>query len=138
LTCTTQVGFHLALRTRESYTDLLPDIGPELDTELSEEYFAEHPPDDGVVYSKIRMYQGFQGIADPFLEQRWLAVLGYYSKRKRDNLKKIIDDPDYRAAFDIQLYIPGLSHGMELGVIHKISTMRFDDVGLPPYFSNRR
>ncbi|KAB5549386.1 hypothetical protein GE09DRAFT_966245, partial [Coniochaeta sp. 2T2.1] len=100
------------------------NIGPDLDIELSEEYSAEKIPDDGVVYCKIRKYQGYRGIADSFLERRWWALIEYYSKRKKDNMKKILDDPDYREAFDIQLEIPALGDGMQLGVIHKLFTMK--------------
>lgn len=108
-----------------------------MDIELSEEYSAEKIPDDGVVYCKIRKYQGYRGIADSFLERRWWALIEYYSKRKKDNMKKILDDPDYREAFDIQLEIPALGDGMQLGVIHKLFTMKCHEVShdRPPFKS---
>ena len=81
-----------------------------------------------MVYYKVRKYQGYGGQADPFLESRWWALIEYYSKKKKENLKKILDDPEYRTAFDIQLEIPALGDGMELGVIHKMFTMGCDEV----------
>jgi hypothetical protein len=104
-----------------------------LDAELREGYSAEKEPNDGVVYYRIRTYQGHHGPANPFLESRWWALLKYNSKQKKKNLKGILDDPYYKAAFDIQMDIPALGDGMELGVIHKMFTMRCDEVSPDPH-----
>ncbi|KAK3305097.1 uncharacterized protein B0T15DRAFT_554948 [Chaetomium strumarium] len=106
------------------------DIDPDLDAELREGYSAEKEPNDGVVYYRIRTYQGHHGPANPFLESRWWALLKYNSKQKKKNLKGILDDPYYKAAFDIQMDILALGDGMELGVIHKMFTMRCDELAL--------
>ena len=117
---------------------MLLDIDPDLEVELSESYTAERIPNDGVVYYRIRKYQGFQGREDPFLENRWWALIDYLSPTKKRSLQKITKKPEFvawRTAFDIQLEIPALGDGMALGVIHKMWTMQCDEVSFGSYAS---
>lgn len=45
-----------------------------------------------------------------------------------NNLKQIFRNPEFRAQFDIQLDIPGLSSGMRLTVTHKMFADWLHDV----------
>jgi hypothetical protein len=47
-------------------------------------------------------------------------------------MKQIIRNPDFRAAFDIQLDVPGLGGGMSLGSTHKMFGMKCHEVRLAP------
>jgi hypothetical protein len=107
---------------------LLTDLNYDLKTTLIEEYSCEKKPDDGEIYHKIREYQGYYGAGNPYFEKRWWARLYAISKHKWDNLKQILRHPDYRAAFDIQLDIPGLGGGMRLSTSHKMFAARCHDV----------
>lgn len=46
-------------------------------------------------------------------------------------MKQIIRNPDFRAAFDIQLDVPGLGGGMSLGLTHKVFGMKCHEVRFP-------
>ena len=109
-----------AYTSHQVYTDLSDD----LKTTLIEEYSCEKKPDDGEIYSKIREYQGYGGGGNPYFESRWWALLHGKSSHKSDNMKQIIRNPDFRAAFDIQLDVPGLGGGMSLGSTHKVFGMK--------------
>ena len=89
-----------------------------------------------MIYSKIRRYQGYGGPRDSFLENRWWALLGGISKTKRDNLKQILRNSDFRAEFDIQLDIPGLQGGMRLGATHTMFAMPCHDVSFRLIYLN--
>lgn len=106
---------------------MLLDLDNDLKASLIEEYSIEKEPDDGEIYQKIRRYQGYQGEGNPFFEKRWWALLGAISMHKRNNLKQLFRNLEYRAAFDIQLSIPGLGAGMRLSTLHKMFAMRCDD-----------
>lgn len=95
---------------------------------MIEEYSSEKDPDDGEIYRKIREYQGYQGAGNPYFEKRWWARLSAISNHKRDNLEQLFRRPQYRAAFDVQLDIPGLGGGMRLSTLHKMLAMRCDEV----------
>jgi hypothetical protein len=47
-------------------------------------------------------------------------------------MKQIIRNDDFRAAFDIQLDVPGLAGGMHLGSTHKIFAMWYHEVRAVP------
>jgi hypothetical protein len=98
---------------------------------LIEEYSCEKKPDDGEIYRKIREYQGYGGGGNPYFESRWWALLHGISSHKSDNMKQIIRNPDFRAAFDIQLDVPGLGGGMSLGSTHKVFGMKCHEVRFP-------
>ena len=101
------------------------DINHELKTTMIEEYSCEKKPDDGEIYRKIRQYQ-LSGNA--YFEERWWARLAAISNRKKQNLKRILNRPEYRAAFDLQLDVPGLGGGMRLGTVHTWLNMGCDEV----------
>lgn len=110
----------------------MPDLDDDLKTTLIEEYSCEKKPDDGEIYHKIREYQGYGGNGNPYFEARWWALLCGISEHKADNMRQIIRYPDFRAGFDIQLNVPGLAGGMQLGTTHKMFGMRCHEVRAIP------
>ncbi|KAH8727397.1 hypothetical protein GQ44DRAFT_584583, partial [Phaeosphaeriaceae sp. PMI808] len=106
------------------------DLSGDLKTTLIEEYSCEKKPDDGEIYRKIREYQGYGCGGNPYFESRWWALLHGISSHKSDNMKQIIRNPDFRAAFDIQLDVPGLGGGMSLGSTHKMFGMKCHELML--------
>lgn len=104
------------------------DLNNDLRATLIEEYSSEKTPDDGKIYRKIREYQGYCSAGNPHLEKRWWARLYAISTTKGDNLRHIFRYPDFRAAFDVQLDVPGLGGGMRLGTWHKIFSMGCHEV----------
>jgi hypothetical protein len=101
------------------------DLDPEVIRSIAEDYSVEREPDDGEIYRKIRCYQK-EG--NSYFEDRWWAILSSISIYKKRNLKRLIDHRRYKAAFDVQLDIPGLAGGMKLSTLHKMFAMRCDDV----------
>lgn len=104
------------------------DVTDELKTTLIEEYSNERDPDDGEIYRKIREYQGYRGVGNPYFERKWWARLQAISNHKKENLEQLFRHPQFKAAFDIQLLIPGLGDGMRLSTIHKMFAMKCDKV----------
>jgi hypothetical protein len=86
----------------------------------------EETPDDGEFYCKIRQHQS----ANECFAQRWWARLKVAARRKSQNLRRLLRDRTYTAAFDCQLQIPGLAEGMNLGVLHTMFAMRCDEENL--------
>lgn len=93
-----------------------------------EEYSCEKEPDDGEFYCKIRQYQKSQNV---YFEERWWARLSSTSNAKAKNLRRLLNIPKFRAAFDCQLEIPGLRRGMRLSTLHTMFAMKCDEVGIP-------
>jgi hypothetical protein len=123
-------GMFTLLNMHTYLTKRTPDLSDDLKTTLIEEYSCEKKPDDGEIYRKIREYQGYGGGGNPYFESRWWALLHGISSHKSDNMKQIIRNPDFRAAFDIQLDVPGLGGGMSLGSTHKMVGMKCHEVRL--------
>ena len=109
-----------------------PDLSDDLKTTLIEEYSSEKKPDDGEIYHKIREYQGYGGGSNLYFEKRWWALLRGISSHKAGNMKQIMRHADFRAGFDIQLDVPGLGGGMQLGSTHKVFAMRCHEVSIAP------
>jgi hypothetical protein len=95
---------------------------------LIEEYSAEKEPDDGEIYSKIREYQGYGGPGNPYFEKRWRARLAAISDSKKEHFEQIFRHKDFRAAFDVQLDVPGLAGGMRLSTTHTMFATRCHEV----------
>lgn len=90
---------------------------------LIEEYANERIPSDGEIYQKIRHYHFQRNLA---FELRWWARLrGCRTK----NLKALLRSIEFAAAFDSLLDIPGLWNGFQLTTLHKILSLRSDEVG---------
>jgi hypothetical protein len=85
------------------------DLSDDLKTTFIEEYSCAKSPDDGEIYRKIREYQRYGGGGNPYFESRWWAFLHGMSPYKFNNLNQIIRRASFRAAFDIQLDVPGVA-----------------------------
>jgi hypothetical protein len=92
---------------------------------LVDAFSSEKEPHDGHFYAKIRHYQC---IGDDYLEDTWWARLASISIQKKKNLARLLRSQEYRSAFDCQIDMPGLRGGMKLGTIHKMLSMRCDEV----------
>lgn len=104
------------------------DMSEDLRNALIEDYSLEKGPDDGEFYRKIREYQGYQGRENHYLERKWWARLHAMHENSARGLKRILANPLYRKAFDVQLEIPGLGSGMRLSTSQKMLAMRCDEV----------
>ncbi|ELR03573.1 hypothetical protein GMDG_06231 [Pseudogymnoascus destructans 20631-21] len=99
----------------------LADIDDELRKALIEEHSNEQPPSDGEIYCKIRKYQQKR---DRYSEMRWWARLSGHGTRC---LEQVSRHPDFKAAFDDLLDIPGLWGGMRISTLNRMISMRCDD-----------
>jgi hypothetical protein len=70
----------------------------------------------------------YRGAGNPYFEKRWWARLAAISNYKKENLEKIFRHTDYRAAFDVQLDVPGLAGGMRLSTTHTMFSIRCHEV----------
>lgn len=98
------------------------NLSNNLKLDLIYEYKAEKRPDCGEFYYNIRRFMGYQEPPNLFFEKRWRALLGATLANGPRNLARILNHPDYRYAFDVQLDIPGLSSGIRLSTVHKTCT----------------
>ena len=99
------------------------DVSHDLKLSLIEEYSNQQKPSDGEIYCKIRLYH-YQRVIS--LEKRWWARL---TPHRRKNLKRLFQHDELTAAFDALLDVPGLWGGMRISTLHKVMTMRCDEVG---------
>ncbi|OAF55407.1 hypothetical protein VC83_08335 [Pseudogymnoascus destructans] len=97
------------------------DIDDELRKALIEEHSNEQPPSDGEIYCKIRKYQQKR---DRYSEMRWWARPSGHGTRCLDQVSR---HPDFKAAFDDLLDIPGLWGGMRISTLNRMISMRCDD-----------
>lgn len=91
-----------------------------------EEYSNEVKPSDGEIYRKIRLYEREGNIC---FKKRWKARLSTHGQR---GLRQLFDhrDGELAVAFDNLLDIPGLWDGMRISTIHKVMSMKCDEVSL--------
>ena len=92
---------------------------------MIKKYSYKKKPDNSKIYYKIRQYQ-VSGNAY-FEKQQW-AYLAAISNQKKQNLKYILNRPEYRTVFDLQLDIPRLREGIKLNTIHTILTIKYNKV----------
>ena len=91
-------------------------------TVVAEEYKNEQAFSDGEIFRKIRLYHhaGSKAAAD-----RWWVRLSY---TKRKDLRQLLKDVRYANAFDALLPWPGLWNTIQLGSLHRLLTMKCDEV----------
>lgn len=78
----------------------------------------------------------YPGSMTMFSEKRWWARL---SKDKRKELKQFLKHERFTAAFDALLVIPALWIGLRIGMLHKLISMRCDEVSIliiRPWYSH--
>lgn len=89
---------------------------------IAEQYVNEQAYDGGYIFLKIRLYH-LRGHEDE--ENRWWARL---SKTKQKDLQQLLKNPHYRSVFDSLLPWPGLWQSVKLGSLHRLLTMKCDEV----------
>ncbi|GKZ98523.1 hypothetical protein AnigIFM59636_003513 [Aspergillus niger] len=96
---------------------------------LREHFPNQRRPPDGLIYERIRFYQGYLGHPpDEQAEALWWAVLRHDPKSKKHvYLRAFLQHPSFPAAFDALLLIPGLWAKMQLGVLHTMVSLRCDE-----------
>ena len=99
---------------------------------LQESYRNDRRPPDGLIYQKIRYYQGFlSGPRNKIAENQWWAALENVPRaKKRGYLRAFFRHPGFTQAFDALLPIEGIWADMSIGVLHKLKAMRCDEVGV--------
>ncbi|GLA10289.1 hypothetical protein AnigIFM60653_002384 [Aspergillus niger] len=96
---------------------------------LREHFPNQRRPPDGLIYERIRFYQGKLGHPpDENAEALWWAVPRHDPKSKKHvYLRAFLQHPSFPAAFDALLLIPGLWAKMQLGVLHTMVSLRCDE-----------
>lgn len=102
----------------------------QLARDLREQYPNVRKPPDGLIYQKIRYYQGhLDGPRDGDAEQHWWAILESQPRSKKSKyLQQFLKHSTLPQAFDGLLTIPGLWAGMQFGTLHKLIALRCDEV----------
>lgn len=100
---------------------------------LREQFRNERQPPDGLIYQKIRLYEGaLDQPADRNAANKWWAVLqNNPATKKHKYLRAFLRHGSFPQAFDALLPIPGLWAGMQIGVLHTLVSLRCDEVGHP-------
>ena len=93
-----------------------------METTFIEETYNERPISDGEIFRKIRLYHQQK---ETDLERKWWARL---SESKRKDLEQLLKNERYADAFDDLLGWPGLWYPIQLGTLHRLLTMRCDEV----------
>lgn len=99
---------------------------------LREQYSNDRRPPDGLVYERIRRYEGY--LEDPvnrFAANNWWVVLDTMcGSKKAKYLRAFFKHPTLPQKLDKLLPIEGLWEGMRIGLLHKVLAMRCDEVRL--------
>ncbi|CAG8401262.1 unnamed protein product [Penicillium salamii] len=100
---------------------------------LQERFPNDRRPADGLIYQRIRYYEGHLGSPrNDLAASDWWAVLERVSGSKKGRyLKSFLKHPRFPDAFDQLLPIEGLWEGMSIGVLHKLKAMRCDEARQP-------
>ena len=91
---------------------------------LVEKYENEQPFSDGEILWRIRYYHRQ---IEKSTENIWWARL---TSAKQRDVKQLLRNNDFAAAFDNLLDKPGLWSGIQLGTLHRFLTLRCDEVCL--------
>lgn len=105
----------------DAYSLLAPRASlTELD--LAEQYENEQAHCDGEIFRKIRQYHR---LANKDGENKWWSRL---TETKRKDLRQLLKDERYASVFDAMLPWPGMWTPIRLGSLHRLLTMRCDEV----------
>ena len=98
---------------------------------LRERIPIDRQPRDGLIYQKIRYYQGhLGGFPDKAAEDAWWVILQHSpTTRKPQYLRALFHHGSFPQAFDALLPIPGLWESMHIGDLHTLIALRCDEVG---------
>lgn len=99
---------------------------------LQERYSNNRRPPDGLVYERIRRYEGYlEDQVNRFAANNWWVVLETMcGSKKAKYLRAFFKHPTLPQKLDQLLPIEGLWEGMRIGLLHKVLAMRCDQVSL--------
>lgn len=99
---------------------------------LQERYSNNRRPPDGLVYERIRRYEGYlEDQVNRFAANNWWVVLeAMCGSKKAKYLRAFFKHPTLPQKLDQLLPIQGLWEGMRIGLLHKVLAMRCDQVSL--------
>jgi len=90
----------------------------------------EGPEPDGVIYYRIRFYQGkLGGHQDQNAERdAWVALLNTPGSRKKYYLERFLQHPHFPQALDRLIAVRGLAAKMKIGNLNNLINLRCDEV----------
>ncbi|KAJ5160977.1 uncharacterized protein N7482_007981 [Penicillium canariense] len=99
---------------------------------LQEHFTNENSPSDGLVYQRIRYYEGkLDASPNPLAANHWWSMLEVFSRRGRSKkgkyLKSFFKHPTLPQKLDTLLVIPGIWEGLHIGLLHKVTAMKCDE-----------
>ncbi|KAJ5861960.1 hypothetical protein N7455_006028 [Penicillium solitum] len=96
---------------------------------LQERFPNDHRPPDGLIYQRIRYYEGYMdGPINRAAANHWWAILERAPRSKKGKyLRTFFKHPTLPEAFDELLPIAGIWEGMRIGLLHKLVAMRCDE-----------
>ena len=99
---------------------------------LREHFSNDRRPSDGLIYERIRRYEGFLGDPiDRLAANNWWAMLeAKPGSKKGSYLRAFFKHPTLPRKLDSLLLIEGIWEGMKIGLLHKVVAMRCDEVCL--------
>ena len=110
---------------------------------LQERIPNDNRPPDGLIYERIRYYEGYLGgPIDEMAAKDWWAILerapGKKKSRKASYLRSFLKNRNLPAKLDALIPISGIWEGMSIGSLHKLIWMRCDEVSANQATSNPR
>ncbi|KAL3468695.1 hypothetical protein BJX99DRAFT_265928, partial [Aspergillus californicus] len=104
-------------------------LGARLVRSLQEQFRNERQPPDGLIYQKLRLYEGaLDQPANRDAANKWWAILqNNPATKKHKYLRAFFRHGSFPQAFDALLPIPGLWAGMQIGVLHTLVSLRCDE-----------
>lgn len=123
-----------SLSPRISLPDYISDGEEPLQEEfirsLRERFPNDKRPPDGLIYERIRYYEGYlDGPVNRIAANHWWAALERVPGSKKGKyLRAFLKHPTLPQAFDELLPIAGIWEGMRIGLLHKLVSMRCDEV----------
>ncbi|KAG2026558.1 hypothetical protein GB937_001339 [Aspergillus fischeri] len=104
-------------------------LGARLVRSLREQFRNERQPPDGLIYYKLRLYEGaLDQPADRDAADKWWAILqNNPATKKHKYLRAFFRHGSFPQAFDALLPIRGLWAGMQIGVLHTLVSLRCDE-----------
>lgn len=108
---------------------------------LQERFPNDHTPPDGLIYQRIRYYGRLidhethpDRLWAVIASNHWWAILEKTDGSKKGKyLRAFLKHQSLPQAFDDLLPIPGIWEGMRIGLLHKVTSMRCDEVRAVPF-----
>lgn len=99
---------------------------------LKERFPNDNRPPDGLIYERIRHYEGLpDGVSNRLAANNWWAALETVPRsKKRKYLRLFLKHPTLPPKLDSLLIITGLWEDMRIGLLHKVVAMRCDEVSV--------